>query len=68
MICISETYLDSDTSADDDNLKFAGYNLIWADHPSNTKQGGVCKTLTHFQIAKYSLLVGVHKLRNILWW
>ena len=28
VICISETYLDSDTSDDDDNLKIAGYNLI----------------------------------------
>ena len=33
VICISETYLDSDTSDDDDNLKIAGYNLILADHP-----------------------------------
>ena len=40
VICISETYLDSDTSDDDDNLKIAGYNLIRADHPSNTKWGG----------------------------
>ena len=37
VICISETYLDSDTS-NDDNLKIAGYNLILADHPSNTKR------------------------------
>ena len=28
VICISETYLDSDISDDDDNLKIAGYNLI----------------------------------------
>ena len=42
VICISETYLDSDTSDDDDNLKIAGYNLIRADHPANTKRGGVC--------------------------
>ena len=41
VICISETYLDSDTSDDDSNLKIAGYNLIRADHSSNTKQGGV---------------------------
>ena len=31
--CIFETYLDSDTSDDDDNLKIAGYNLILVDHP-----------------------------------
>ena len=39
--CISETYFDSDTFDDDSNLKIAGYNLIRADHSSNTKQGGV---------------------------
>ena len=37
VIVISETYLDSDTSDNDDNLKIAGYNLIRADHASNTK-------------------------------
>ena len=47
VICISETYLDSNTSDDDDNLKIAGYNLIRTDHPSNTKQGGVCIKKTH---------------------
>ena len=47
VICISETYLDSDTSDDDDNLKIAGYNLIRADHPSNTKRGGVCIYYKH---------------------
>ena len=47
VICISETYLDSDTSDDDDNLKIAGYNLIRADHPSNTKQGGICICYKH---------------------
>ena len=47
VICISETYLDSDTSDDDDNLKIAGYNLIRADHPSNTKQSGICIYYKH---------------------
>ena len=32
VICISETYFDSDTTDDDDNLKIGGYNLIRADH------------------------------------
>ena len=36
VICISETYLDSDKSDDDDNLRISGYNLIRADHSSNT--------------------------------
>ena len=41
VICISETYLNSDTSTVDENLEIGGYTLIRADHPSNTKQGGI---------------------------
>ena len=46
-ICISETYLNSNTSDGEDNLKLAGYNLIRADHPSNTKRGGACIYYKH---------------------
>ena len=42
VICLSETYLDSDTSHEDANLEIVGYTLIRADHPSNTKRGGAC--------------------------
>ena len=41
IICISETYLDSSTSPDDNNLEISGYNVIRSDHPSN-KRGGIC--------------------------
>ena len=41
IICISETYLDSSTSLDDNNLEIFGYNLIRSDHPSNNKRGGI---------------------------
>ena len=47
VICISETYLNSDTSTVDENLEIAGYTLIRADHPSNTKRGGVCIYYKH---------------------
>ena len=40
--CLSETYLEFSILIDDDNLKISGYDLSGADHPSNTKQGGVC--------------------------
>ena len=36
VVCLSETYLDS--LSDDDNLNIPGYNVIRADHPSNTKK------------------------------
>ena len=39
---LSETYLDSNTPLDDDNLEISGYTLVRSDHSSNTKRGGVC--------------------------
>ena len=39
-ICLLETYLDS--SVPDSLLKIDGYNLVCADHPNDTKRGGVC--------------------------
>ena len=41
-IYLSETYLNSETLSNDENLNIPGYNLIRADHLSNTKRGGVC--------------------------
>ena len=41
IICLSETFLDSSISIDDDNLQIPGYSSVRADHPSNTKRGGV---------------------------
>ena len=42
IICLSETYLNSETPSDDENLKIGRYNLVREDHPSNSKRGGVC--------------------------
>ena len=42
IICISETYLNSKTLPDDQNLEKPGYNIIRKDYPSNTKRDGVC--------------------------
>ena len=36
VVCLSETYLDSSKLYDDDNFNLPDYNLIRADHPSNT--------------------------------
>ena len=41
-ICLSETYLDSNTPLDDDNLEISCYTLVRSDHSSNTKCRGVC--------------------------
>ena len=37
-ICISETYLDSSVSLDDNDIAIEGYNIVRADHPSNHKK------------------------------
>ena len=42
IICLSETYLDSNTPLDDENLEIFGYALVRSDHPPNVKRGGVC--------------------------
>ena len=47
VICVSETYLNSDTSIVDENLEIVGYTLIRADHPSNTKRGGIYISYKH---------------------
>ena len=42
IIYISESYLNSDTSSNDNNLNIPGYNMSRADHPSGNRRGGVC--------------------------
>ena len=42
ILCISETYLDSSVLIDDTTLSLPGFNLVWSDHISNVKRGGVC--------------------------
>ena len=42
IICLSETFLDSKIPLDDEGLYIKVYSMIRADHPSDTKRGGVC--------------------------
>ena len=42
LICLSETYLNASITMDEKSLIIDGYKLIRADHPSNTRRGGVC--------------------------
>ena len=42
IIFLSDTYLDSSTTSNGDNLAISVYNLIHSDHPSDNKRGGVC--------------------------
>ena len=42
IICLSETYPNSEIPFDNENFEIAGYKLVREDHPSNSKRGGVC--------------------------
>ena len=41
-ICLLESYLDSSTASNNDDLNIKGYNLYRVDHPNNAKTGGIC--------------------------
>ena len=58
VICISETFLSSDTTFDNDSLIIEGYNIVRSDHPSNSRWGGV------FIYYKQSLAL-MHRLSGI---
>ena len=42
IIWLSEIYLNSSNSPEDETLEIFGYNLVRSDHPLNSKRGGVC--------------------------
>ena len=42
MVCLSETFLNSEILTDDENLQISGNSIAQVDHPSNTKRGCVC--------------------------
>ena len=42
IICISESYLNSDISSSDGNLNIPGYNMSRANHPTGNQRRGVC--------------------------
>ena len=42
IIRLTESFLNSSILSDDNRIKIDGYNLIRSDHPSDSKNGGVC--------------------------
>ena len=47
ILCLSETFFNSKVLTDDNNLQTPGYSIARADHPSNTKSGGLCVYYKH---------------------
>ena len=42
IVCLLETFLNSEILTDDENLRIPGYCIARIEHPSNTKRRGVC--------------------------
>ena len=42
ILSIFETFFDSSVQEEEKNIQLDGYGLLRTDHPSNSKQGGVC--------------------------
>ena len=59
LVFISETYLDSTTALDDENLAITGYNLLRVNHASNSKRGGVC---AYYKSSLALRLIDIHSL------
>ena len=62
ILCPSETFRNSDI-CDDDNLQLPGFSLIRADHPSDTKRGGLCIYYRNFLPLK---LINIHYLKEYI--
>ena len=65
IVCLSETYLDSNTAPDNDNLEISVYNLIRSDHPCNSKCGGACIYYKHFLHPTILDIKYIHECINI---
>ena len=63
IICLSETYLNSETSPDDDNLEIPGCYITRKNHPSNTKHGRVC---VYYKNALPSKLINIKYLQECI--
>ena len=59
IICLSEMYFSSETSADDQNFEMPGYSMLRVDHLPNNKRGNVCifyKTTAPLRVLTISYL------------
>ena len=63
ILCLFETFLNSDISCDDNNFQLRGFDLINAEYRSNTKIGEVCIYYRNFLPLK---LINVHYLNECI--
>ena len=65
-LCLSDTYLDSSTSSNDNNLTIPGYDLYRADHSSHVKRGEFVSTIKFSSVEsnRHSISTRVHQLPN----
>ena len=63
ILCLFETFLNLDIPCDDKNFQLRGFDLIKADHRSNTKRGGVCIYYRNFLPLK---LINIHYLNECI--
>ena len=63
IICLSEAYLNSETSSDNSTLGLRGYNIIINDQPSNIKRGTVC---VYYKSTLSFKLIGIKYLREYI--
>ena len=61
--CLSETYLNTSISNDDDNLEVPCYNLFRAEHRSNTKGWCVC---IYYRYSLPLKILGIHCLQECI--
>ena len=61
IICLSETYVDSNIAFNNDNVQISDYNLICSNHPSISKSGGVC-IYSSFKGLRYKSYGRMYKL------
>ena len=63
VIWISETYPDSITALDDENLAITVYNLLRANHASSSKRDGIC---VYYKSSLALRIIDVHYLQECL--
>ena len=51
-MCISETYLDSSVTHNNENIQLDWYSLIRSVNPSDSGRGGVCLYYKEFLVVK----------------